>query len=282
MTTKCCSIILLLALLIAGCANEPVLNIQNLNDNKIGVLGHRGMGKGGTYPDNSRESILQVLSIGADGTKLDVQLTKDSVLVVYHNADLAEKTNYTGALLDYNWAELDTCVYRSNSSKKIRVISVDELFSGIPDVQEYYFSFDTKFYAGPEPRATYNRQFVNALRKVIAAHAMHDRVFVETGSIQLLQLLKASGIRVLLFVTKSKFKDGLAIAKELDLYGVGIGSRVSKKEIEQAHANGLMVMTWTPKTARSNIRAVKKNPDFIQTDEIVHMLQLFGKYKELD
>lgn len=284
LATRSFSIFLLLVLLISGRCTEPVFDIKNLNGNKIGIMGHRGMGRGAEYPGNSLESIAQVLSIGANGTEIDVQLTKDSVLVLYHDDDLANKTNYAGSLLDYNWAELDTCTYRSNSSKQFRVISVDELFSGIPDVHEYYFSFDIKFYPGPEPLATYYRQFVNALQKVITAHDMHDRVFVETGSTQLLKLLKASGIRVLLFAStsKSKFKDGMAIAKNLDLYGVCIGSRVSKKQIELAHANGLMVMTWTPKTPRDNIRAIKKNPDFIQTDQIVHMLQLFGRYKGLD
>ena len=275
------SIILLLALLIAGCTSEPRLDIQNLNGNRIGVMGHRGMGKGAEYPGNSFESIAQVLAIGADGTEIDVQLTKDSVLVLFHDQDLAKKTNYTGTLLDYDWAELDTCTYRSNTSQNIRIISVDELFSGIPDVTNYYFSFDTKFYPGPQPSATYYRQFVNALQQVIAAHDMHDRVFIEAGSTQLLQQLKASGIRASLFVTKSKFRDCLDIAEELDLYGIGIGSRVSKREIELAHAKGFMVMTWTPKTPRDNIRAINKNPDFIQTDQIVHILQLFGRYKQL-
>ncbi len=273
--------LLLFYLLISSCNNDPRIDIQNLNGDRIGVLGHRGMGIGSIYPGNSFESIEQVLNIGADGTELDVQITKDSVLVIFHDEDLSKKTNYVGTMLDYNWAELDTCTYRGTTSQNVRVISADDLFSGIPDIQNYYFSFDTKFYPGTEPRSSYFRQFIYAIQQVIKTHDMQNRVFIEAGDIQFLQMLKEHDVQALLFVTPSNFKDAIRIAEELDLYGIGIGSRITKNEIRLAHDKGFRVMTWTPKTQRDNIKAINKNPDFIQTDHIVHMLQLFGRYKNL-
>ena len=221
------SYLLLLSLFILGCDAGPPFDIQNLNGNRIGVMGHRGMGKRSIYPGNSFESIKQVLKIGVDGSEIDVQITRDSVLVIYHDEDLSTKTNYTGVLRDYNWAELDSCTYRSTASENIHVVSVDDLFSRLPDIQNYYFSFDTKFYPGGESRTRYYRQFVHAIQQVIEKHNMHNRVFIEAGNIQFLQMLQQNDVQVLRFVTGSKFKDAIRIAEELGLYGIGIGSKIT-------------------------------------------------------
>lgn len=244
-------------------------------------MGHRGMGKGSLYPGNSFESIEQVLKIGADGTEIDVQITKDSVLVIFHNEDLSTKTNCSGVLRDYDWAELDSCTYRSTVSQNIHLISVDDLFSRIPDIQNYYFSFDTKFFPGDKPRTPYYRQFVYAIRQVIDEHDMHNRVFIEAGDIEFLRMLRQNDVRTLRFVTGAKFKDALRIAENLGLYGIGIGSKITRRQISIAHDKGFRVMTWTPKTPRGNIKAINKNPDFIQTDQPDHMLQVFGRLKVL-
>ncbi|MFC1484533.1 glycerophosphodiester phosphodiesterase [Candidatus Neomarinimicrobiota bacterium] len=242
-------------------------------------MGHRGMGKEYHYPDNSFESIEAVLKYGADGTEIDVQITKDSVLVIFHNTELSDKTNYQGMLRDYDWADLDSCTYNSPVSQDIHLISVDDLFGRVPDIQKYYFSFDIKFSPKDEPRTPYFRQFVYAIKQVIEKYAMHDRVMIEVGNIQFLQMLQQDEVQAMRFVTGKKFKDALRIAEDLNLYGIGIGSKITRKEIEIAHSQGFRVMTWTPTTPRKNIRAIKKNPDFIQTDQPVHMLKLFGRYK---
>ncbi|MCH7497421.1 MAG: hypothetical protein IH971_06190 [Candidatus Marinimicrobia bacterium] len=275
------SYLLLSSLFILGCNTGPPFDIQNLNGNRIGVMGHRGKVKGSIYPGNSFESIEQVLKMGADGSEIDVQITRDSVLVMYHDEDLSTKTNFTGVLRDYDWAELDSCTYRSTASVNIYVVSVDDLFSRLADVQNYYFSFDTKFYPGAESRMPYYRQFVYAIQQVIEKHNMHNRVFIEAGNIQFLQMLQQNRVQVLRFVTGSKFKDALRIAEELGLYGIGIGSKITRNEIRMAHDKGFRVMTWTPKTPRDNIKAINKNPDFVQTDQPVHMLRVLGRYKDL-
>ncbi|MBA7548490.1 hypothetical protein ES705_40950 [subsurface metagenome] len=86
-------------------------------------------------------------------------------------------------------------------------------------------------------------------------------------------------MQALSFVTGKDITEALRIAEELDLYGIGIGSSVTRKDIELAHDRGFRVMTWIPKTKWANVRAVKKNPDFIQTDKLIHMLKMFGKYR---
>lgn len=269
----------LLSLLLISCYyNRPPSEIHNLNGNKIGILGHRGMGKKYKYPGNSFESIELVLKIGADGAEIDVQITKDSVLVIFHDEELSEKTNCRGMMRDYDWAEIDSCTYHSPISEQIYIISVDSLFSRIPDIQNYYFSFDCKFYPGDETLTTYYRKYVYAIKQVIDKHNMHNKVLVEADRIQFHQMLKQNEVQALQFITGAGITNGILIAEELGLYGIGVGSSITRKGIELAHEKGFRVMTWTPKTKWANVKAVKKNPDFIQTDKPIHMLKMFGKY----
>ena len=77
--------------------------------------------------------------------------------------------------------------------------------------------------------------------------------------------------------TGNGFKNGIKIAKELDLFGIGLGSKVSKDNILEAHSLGLRVMTWMPTNDFLNARAVRKYPDYIQTGDIDHLIKFLGE-----
>ncbi|PIJ60570.1 glycerophosphodiester phosphodiesterase [Mesotoga sp. H07.pep.5.3] len=59
---------------------EVLMNFRPL------ILGHRGMGTG--EGENSLLSLIRAVQVGADGVELDVQLSKDGVLVVNHDSSL--------------------------------------------------------------------------------------------------------------------------------------------------------------------------------------------------
>ncbi|MCJ7800939.1 MAG: hypothetical protein MUP82_01120 [Candidatus Marinimicrobia bacterium] len=273
---------LFLILLVACNTINPAFEIQNLNGNEITVLGHRGMGKNHKYPGNTFESIFTALKLGADGSEIDVQVTKDSVLVAYHNKDLSSLTNFEGKVIDYNWTELNGCIYKFDDGSSYSVITVDELFRRIPNIQNLYFSFDLKLNYGEEDTSHYLQTFAYAVNKVIEDHKMFNKILIETGNLQLHQLLKADSVQVLQFITGSDVDDGIHIAQKLNLYGIGIGSSITCKEVELVHKNGLRVMTWIPKSKWGNVKAVRKNPDFIQTAKVEHMVQILGHSKPRD
>ncbi len=273
--------ILLILFIMFDNVNHPVVEINNLNNNIIGVLGHRGMSQGSEYPGNSIEAIETALNFGADGVEIDVQITRDNILVIFHDKELSKKTNYQGKLRDYFWSEIDSCIYNNSVDKNIYVSTVDSLFTRIIKCQDYYFSFDCKFTPNDdESKTNYYQGFVHAIKQVIDKHNMQNRVLIEAGSFQFHQLLIQNEVQALQFITGKDMDNGIIIAEELDLYGIGIGSKVSRKDIKKAHEKGFRVMTWIPKTKWANVKAVKKNPDFIQTANLVHLLQLFGKYKQ--
>jgi glycerophosphoryl diester phosphodiesterase len=69
------------------------------------VSGHRGGAVKG-FPENSIESFENTLKYTPAFFEIDPRLTKDSVIVLMHDATLDRTTNGTGKLSDYTWDEL--------------------------------------------------------------------------------------------------------------------------------------------------------------------------------
>ena len=255
--------------------------IRNLNQNTIGILGHRGMSKSYHYPGNSLPSILEALRIGALGCELDIQLTKDGSLVAYHHKDLDQYTNFEGTIRDYKADELKNCLYKGNYVEKVSLVLVDQLFELLGKNSKYIFSFDCKFNIDDEKdRIAYYIEFIDAIEMLINKHLLDNRIFIESDHVDFHRLLKLRKINVRQFITGKGVEKGLRIASELGLFGIGVGSRISKKEVEKAHNLGVNVMTWTPTNAFSNAQAVRKNPDYIQTADLTHLVKFLGERKE--
>ena len=135
-------IVLFTILFAVSSCKKDNFNILNLNNNKISVLGHGGMGIGQVYPINSFESILNCLNLGADGTELDVQMTKDSVLVAFHDRSLEHSTNISGQIFNKTWGEIKDVTYKNPLYTNYKLISLDELFTNIENPTKYIFFFD--------------------------------------------------------------------------------------------------------------------------------------------
>ena len=69
------------------------------------VSGHRG-GMMPGYPENCIESFEKTLSMMPSFFEIDPRLTKDSVIVLMHDATIDRTTTGTGKVSDYTYAEL--------------------------------------------------------------------------------------------------------------------------------------------------------------------------------
>ena len=120
----------LLFLGIPACSPTPDLSqIQNLNQNAIGVFGHGGLGPNSRSPMNSLPAILGCIELGAIGTEVDIQLTKDQVFVLYHDEFLDDKTSGTGKISELTWSEIEGANYDQFFKKKTPVIRLDTMLS---------------------------------------------------------------------------------------------------------------------------------------------------------
>lgn len=69
------------------------------------IVGHRGVA--GHYPENTKVSILAAIELGLKWVEVDVQPTKDNILVVCHDHTINRCSNGKGRVDSYTLAELE-------------------------------------------------------------------------------------------------------------------------------------------------------------------------------
>jgi glycerophosphoryl diester phosphodiesterase len=107
---------------------------------KVLVYGHAGSTlhrDRAVFPANSFESIQYAIdALGADGVEIDVQMTKDSVLVLYHDPFLDNSSEFKGCIGDYNYEEI----------KDLKLDNTDYSISLLSDVIEFTELRNAKVY----------------------------------------------------------------------------------------------------------------------------------------
>lgn len=262
------------ALIPISCSKPGDLIIENLNNNYVMVLGHGGMGSFYHYPNNSKISIETVIGIGADGSEVDVQMTKDSVLVLFHDIDLSEKTNGKGNVRDYSWNELSKLRYNYTD---IQIYSLDQLFADYQHRSDIYFSLDIKFdesYYSDSLVKVLIRSLINTIDK----YDYENRVFIE-GDVSLLTKARELGLKSKLFVTASTFDNLLASSNLHDFFGIAMGANyVTSEQIMKSHADGRYFMMWSVVSNMITEAELKKGPDIIQADKPIYALMLLERF----
>ena len=103
---------------------------------------------------------------------------------------------------------------------------------------------------------------------------MTNNVFIEFQDFSYLAKFKEvrPEIRSLIYLN---FEYGFEVAKNLDLYGISISTNdISAEQIKQAHDEGIRVSLFGMHTTKKNLDAIKKNPDFLQTDRVKHLVKV--------
>lgn len=97
------------------------------------VLAHRGAS--GTAPENTIAAFKKAIEKGADGFELDVQLTKDNQLVVFHDFELGRTATGKGFIKDLDLSyikEQDAGSWFNDFYEGEKVPTLDEFFEAVP------------------------------------------------------------------------------------------------------------------------------------------------------
>ena len=247
--------------------------IQNLNGNRISPFGHAGMGISSQYPFNSFESISNALNLGAEGVEIDIQMTKDSVLVLFYDRTLREQTNFEGLIYEKNWEEIKHATYKNPLFAEYKIVPLDQLFEHLKNVKDYQFFLDFKLYQ-PDNSDSYVSTYINAVIKTIEKHQLENNVLLSFFQQKYLEKLKLVRPNYKLVINNS-FENGILLADDLNAYGIILNNdNVTKSQIEQAHEEGIRVYLFGTYSKNDNLDAIEKHPDFILTDKVNHLVKV--------
>lgn len=266
-------IVSLLIFFLQSCSKDD-FSIVNLNGNQITVLGHAGMGQTSSYPMNSLESIMKCLNQGADGTECDLQITSDSVLVLYRNEDLSDNTSLHGQINSMTWEELHTAKYTDLPYLDYSIASLDQVLKSVTNPSGYTFTFDCKLYTA-NMNSQYYETFAGAIMRIIEKYGLEQSVCIESQNEEFLALLKNKRPTYKLFIYHRSFNSGMEIATRLNLCGIStLNQDITTEQVGFAHSNNIRVALWNVLTIADNKEAISKSPDYIQSDRLANLVKL--------
>lgn len=232
------------------------------------------MGIESIYPLNSETSIRKALDLGADGSEMDVQMTSDSVLIAFHHYRLDNETNLKGVVNSHSWDELKKGHFSFGLHKRLHIVSLEELFSGIGDLHDHIFTLDCKLYTENDS-ALFQRSFARALTNLIARYEFGDKVNIEAPYEEFLGELRTKSASLNLFIYAYDFNEAYASAIRKNLSGITISNDlINEEQVQMAHEHGLKVAIWDVDNGKENLEALEKKPDYIQTDELKSLIRI--------
>lgn len=179
------------------------------------ILGHSGLDNSTKYPPNSLHSIQEVFLYGANGVEIDIQLTKDKILVAYHDEFLSKKYALKDRIIDYSLSELRQNSYRKKQWKNFKIETLENIFSFIKNKLSFLISLDCKLFPKDDV-ITYVSNFAKVVIQLIKKHGISNQILIEAPTnISFLKQMKEVGLSVFVYVTN--FNEGLSIATELNL-----------------------------------------------------------------
>ena len=224
------------------------------------VIAHRGAS--GEAPESTEAAIRLAIAHGADMIELDVQMTQDRRLVIFHDERLERTTNGHGRVKDWRYAglaRLDSGAWFAPRFAGARMLLVSQALSLVPT--RYRLNLELK--RSPRPSELISRvaRCLRATRKV-------RRVLVSSFDASLLRRLRAALPRVPLALLCAR-NPSKALATACRLRCVAFHPHVSLVTpglIQRVHRHGLRVHVWTVNRLREAIRLRRLGVDGLVTN----------------
>ncbi len=266
-------------------------------DPKLLVLGHAGSGfftpisPFNFRPPSSWRGIRRALLRGADGVEIDLQLSRDSVVMLYHDQKLDNSSTGTGCVSERTAAELTQLRYRGGWPydwiQKERPITFDTALarfgrrSNFPNIHLDLHEDDQCLPAGRQHERVplLIRQLARSLARYRVPPEKVLLVTQEPGTVRLARAL-LPGVRIGLEIASEEFAFGLKVAQTERVRTVVLDAdRVTPAQTAQAHAAGLRVVVFGGRSGKDLRRILATQPDEIEVDNVKRLLILQGRGK---
>lgn len=204
-------------------------------------IAHRGFS--GQYTENTMKAFEKAYEEGADGIELDVRLTKDAEVVIFHDPDIDRMTEGKGAVNEYTLEELRSYPIITHPLQKNIKQEV------IPTLSEYLEWVEDKPLLTNIELKSIQKNYRLELRvaEAIQTFKMEERVIISSFQENSLIRFKILTPSVKTGLLLSKYDEAtFQLAKELGLDYLHLKADMLTEEvIEAATETGLGLNTWT-------------------------------------
>jgi glycerophosphoryl diester phosphodiesterase len=287
---------LLLALLTTSCLSGGTVPEHSGpgSDRPVQVLGHAGSGfftpisPFNPWPPSSLGGVLHALRQGADGVEVDLQLSRDSVPMLYHNGDLPSMTNGSGCISQHRAADLVKLRYRGGRPydlfQRERPVTLDTLLARCRRQARYpYLHFDMHDSDECAPAGhKYDRVpiLVRQIARRVRRHRVPaDHLLIISMQPGTLRYLRAAlpAVSLGLEIT-GNFDAGLRTAQAEKVQAVVLSADyVTPERALAAREAGLLVVVFGGRSAGDLRRVMESRPDAIEVDNVGRLMAMLDR-----
>lgn len=215
----------------------------------VKIIGHRGAA--GYAPENTILSFQTAIDIGCDRAELDVRLSKDNEVIVFHDEKVSRMTNRTGFVHKLNLVEL----------KKLELPYKQK----IPTLQEVIDYCKGKIDLMIELKSKGTAKPVN---KILLENNFAGHVVIISFDVELLQEIKEINPKLKVGLLFKKYSESVwQLAKKIPLDFIGPKSNiVTRGMINKAHKLGKYIYTYNVKDKETGNKLIALGVDEIGTD----------------
>lgn len=238
------------------------------------IVAHRGYHPG-NIPENSIASLAEAQRLGVYGSELDVYITLDDVVVLYHDTTFRGTSDHPDNAA-YKGLRPDSCTYDEIRNYRLcngeYLPTLDEFLDQALKCPEVKVILEIKSHDTGEK----NMRAVKACHEAVVRKGMQSQVEYISGNYSICkEVLRLDPTAMVQLVGGGKkpadvFKDGIR----------GIDYNYKKlydEDILSAHELGMTVNVWTLNTVASMMEFMNKGVDLITTDEAELGMSVVGR-----
>ncbi|UOE94588.1 glycerophosphodiester phosphodiesterase [Alkalihalobacillus sp. LMS39] len=260
-------------------------------DAKILNVAHRGAS--GHAPEHTIVAYEKGIEMKADYIEIDLQMTKDGVLIAMHDTTVNRTTNGTGRVADKTVAEikqLDAGTWfneRNPGKAKEEYVGLE-----VPTLEEIFqhFGKSTKYYIETKSPTLYPGMEDELLRlmdeyKLTGVNGRSSHVIIQSFHPESLLIIHEKNPNIPLVQLLSFPTTGIGADRELEQikkYAIGVGpnfSRINESYIQKVRSHGLSIHPYTLNSEEQMRRALEWGVTGVFTDYPDVFRQVIKEYK---
>lgn len=263
----------LLPLLLLTCATTL------LAQTKPAVVAHRGGAK--EFTENTIAAFQRAVKLGATAIETDLRLTKDGVVVIYHDDNVGRVEGMPFGTKGPLVAEV---TYAEMTAQPLKPIGEDKGGRKVPTFQDVLEQVPTALLNVELKRCPRFDELVDKTIALLKHHPALDRVVLEAPDLATAQKLREGlGSKLKLHINPGydsavPYEEAVKKVIAFRPHSLSISyKKLSWEIVDLAHKAGVEVWVWTVDDPAIAQAAALLGADAIKTDKPTMLLEMFGK-----
>lgn len=228
-----------------------------IQKSKLEITAHRG--DSATIPENTLMAIKHAIRGNADYVEIDIQETKDCMVVVLHDDNMKRVSGIAKNIEDCTFDEISQMDVGSWLNPKFSI-------ARIPTLEEVLILCQGKIKLNIEIKADKHNHILDKTIALIEKYDFEEDCYITASSYSLLANVKKKNPNIKTGRICTKLEQIQLSSTETDMFSLYLNI-VTEKLVKELHAEGKAVHVWTVNTKEAAQRMMEYSVDNIISND---------------